>query len=445
LLIRALGEFGAPKLAFGQQPTNVVAGNGTINPAVTVYVEDANGNVLLTDNSNVTLSVASGPGTLGGTTTVAAVDGVATFDNLSVATPGTYVLTATDGSFANATSNSFSAIELVSATLDVYLSAAGPVTISASGGNITVSQNGLQATLSGFTGVAVTDTGSNDVLNFDGPLALPFSFVNCGTSTVNVNSGTLTFAAVMGGSIDLGTLFVANGAAAIITAATTQNPTTLDLNSLSIAPNGVLDVTNNEMLIAYGASDPITTIAGYLKSGYDRNGWDGKGIISSMAQTLTDGLRYALGYADGNDGIVSGLASGQIEVKYTLSGDANLDGLVNGSDFNVLSANFNQSITGWDQGDFNYDGLVNASDFNDLSANFNQGVNIAAVANTILAAAPAATTSTPAKTPAAAPVAVSPTSIQTTSTIPASESDDVVDTVLGKHVATKKPRHGGRR
>jgi hypothetical protein len=88
---------------------------------------------------------------------------------------------------------------------------------------------------------------------------------------------------------------------------------------------------------------------------------------------------------------------------------------------------------------------VNASDFNDLSANFNQGVNIAAVANTILAAAPAATTSTPAKTTAAAPVAVSPTSIQTTSTIPASESDDVVDTVLGKHVATKKPRHGGRR
>jgi hypothetical protein len=361
-------------------------------------------------------------------------------------TPGTFTVTASSGS-AQGTANVIAENFAVPAgsTLDVNLGTAGPVALSASGGNLTASQNGVQITLSGFTGVTVTDTASSDVLNFNGPVALPFSFVNCGTSTVNVNSGTLTFAAVMGGTIDLGTLFVANGAAAIITAATTQNPTTLDLNSLSIAPNGVLDVTNNEMLIAYGASDPITTIAGYLKSGYDRNGWDGKGIISSMAQPLTDGLRYALGYADGNDGIVSGLASGQIEVKYTLSGDANLDGLVNGSDFNVLSANFNQSITGWDQGDFNYDGLVNASDFNDLSANFNQGVNIAAVANTILAAAPAATTSTPAKTPAAAPVAVSPTSIQTTSTIPASESDDVVDTVLGKHVATKKPRHGGRR
>jgi len=52
-----------------------------------------------------------------------------------------------------------------------------------------------------------------------------------------------------------------------------------------------------------------------------------------------------------------------------------LDGLVNGSDFNILAANFNQSITGWDQGDFNYDGLVNATDFNELAANFNQGVS----------------------------------------------------------------------
>jgi hypothetical protein len=357
-------------------------------------------------------------------------------------TPGTFTVTASSGS-AQGTANVIAENFAVPAgsTLDINLGTAGPVAVTASGGNVTASQNGVQITLSGFIGVTVTDTSSNDVLNFNGPLALPFTFVNCGTSTVNVNSGTLTFAAVMGGSIDLGTLFVANGAAAIITAATTQNPTTLDLNSLSIAANGVLDITNNEMIIAYGATDPITTIAGYLKSGYNVGGWNGMGIISSMAQTPTAGLIYALGYADGNDGVVSGLTSGQIEVKYTLSGDANLDGLVNGSDFNVLSANFNQSITGWDQGDFNYDGLVNAADFNDLSANFNQGANIAAVANTISAAAPAATTSTPAKTTAAAAAASTPI----TSTIPASESDDVVDTVLGKHVATKKQRHGAMR
>jgi len=304
-------------------------------------------------------------------------------------TPGSFTVTATDGAQGSATIIAENFAIPSASTLDINLGTAGPVALSASGGNVTASQNGVQITLFGFTAVTVTDTASNDVLNFNGPLALPFSFVNCGTSTVNVNSGTLTFAAVMGGSIDLGTLFVANGAAAIITATTSQNPTTLNLNSLSIAANGVLDVTNNEMIIVYaGAADPITTIAGYLKSGYDGRGWDGPGIISSTARFPTNGLFYALGYADGKDGVVSGLASGQIEVKYTLSGDANLDGLVNTSDFNILSANFNQSVTGWDQGDFNYDGLVNAADFNDLSANFNQGVNIAAVAAAALAAAP---------------------------------------------------------
>jgi hypothetical protein len=96
-------------------------------------------------------------------------------------------------------------------------------------------------------------------------------------------------------------------------------------------------------------------------------------------------LLYGVGYADGADGVVAGLASGQIEVAYTLLGDANLDGLVNSADFNILAANFNQSITGWDQGDFNYDGLVNSADFNALAANFNQGVSGAASAGDVTA------------------------------------------------------------
>jgi hypothetical protein len=58
---------------------------------------------------------------------------------------------------------------------------------------------------------------------------------------------------------------------------------------------------------------------------------------------------------------------------YTLLGDANLDGKVNGSDFNLMATNFNQAVTaGWDKGDFNYDGKVNGNDFVLLAANFNQ-------------------------------------------------------------------------
>ena len=80
-----------------------------MTPAVTVQVEDADGNLLATDNSSVTLTIATGPngGNLGGTVTVAAVDGVATFSNLSLTTAGPYTLTASDALLTVATSNSF--------------------------------------------------------------------------------------------------------------------------------------------------------------------------------------------------------------------------------------------------------------------------------------------------------------------------------------------------
>jgi hypothetical protein len=62
-----------------------------------------------------------------------------------------------------------------------------------------------------------------------------------------------------------------------------------------------------------------------------------------------------------------------IEIKYTLLGDANLDGAVNGVDFGILAANFNKGVSRWDQGDFNYDNVVNGVDFGLLAANFNKG------------------------------------------------------------------------
>jgi hypothetical protein len=56
-----------------------------------------------------------------------------------------------------------------------------------------------------------------------------------------------------------------------------------------------------------------------------------------------------------------------------LPGDANFDGSVNLSDFNILASNFGmQSGATWQQADFNFDGVVNLSDFNLLAANFGQ-------------------------------------------------------------------------
>jgi len=137
---------------------------------------------------------------------------------------------------------------------------------------------------------------------------------------------------------------------------------------LTISNSGAIDLENNHLIINYGAIDPFTTIEGYVASGYNAGKWTGVGIRSSAAAANT---AYALGCVDGASGIVAGLSSGQIEVKYTLYGDINLDGEVNGTDFGILAAHFGKTVTGgWEEGDFTYAGKVNATDFGLLAANF---------------------------------------------------------------------------
>jgi autotransporter-associated beta strand protein len=192
--------------------------------------------------------------------------------------------------------------------------------------------------------------------------------VNNGTTQINGN-GTV------GPISGAGTLVVGSGTSAN----TLKLATGSGLNtqtSLSIAAGATLDVNNDHFIINYGAgSDPISAIYGDLKSGYNGGTWNGPGIISSAARTPTNLLHYGVGFADGNDGThaVAGLTSGEIELKYTLLGDANLDGTVNGSDFSILAANFGLGVTNWDQGNFLYGPSVNGSDFSALAANFGQG------------------------------------------------------------------------
>src|SRR5438477_465365 len=98
----------ASKLAFLQQPTATSAGQ-TITPAVTVHIQDANSNPT-TSTASVALAIQNNPssGTLSGTTPVAAVNGVATFSDLSINKGGTgYTLQATSAGLTSATSAAF--------------------------------------------------------------------------------------------------------------------------------------------------------------------------------------------------------------------------------------------------------------------------------------------------------------------------------------------------
>lgn len=76
-----------PHLEFIGQPSNLAAGR-PITPAIQVWLYDGAGQVRGT--GDVTIRIGTGPvgGTLAGRTTVAAVNGIATFASLSIANAG---------------------------------------------------------------------------------------------------------------------------------------------------------------------------------------------------------------------------------------------------------------------------------------------------------------------------------------------------------------------
>lgn len=110
----------AEKLAFGVQPVGAEAGVA-INPPVAVAILDSLGVAVQGATDSVTLAIGNNPasGTLFGTTTVAAVNGVATFNTLGIDRPGTrYTLVATSGTLAGAITVPFD-VRLTFATVSV--------------------------------------------------------------------------------------------------------------------------------------------------------------------------------------------------------------------------------------------------------------------------------------------------------------------------------------
>jgi hypothetical protein len=162
----------------------------------------------------------------------------------------------------------------------------------------------------------------------------------------------------------------------------TQSFSTLTVASLNVntLANSSVDIGTNALIIDYSSplTDPIASVEQWIKDGYAGGAWDGPGINSSAiaAADAATGLSYGIGYADSADpGDPAGLPSGEIEVKFTLLGDANLDGTVNTEDFTLFSENLGESGTVWDQGDYNYDGTVNTEDFTVFSHNLGESAH----------------------------------------------------------------------
>ncbi|HSD32083.1 MAG TPA: hypothetical protein VLB49_09255 [Gemmatimonadales bacterium] len=203
---------GATKLAFVSQPTTATGG-ATINPAVTVAVQDAGGNVVTGATNSITLAIGTNPnsGTLAGTKTVAAVNGVATFSTLNVDSAGTgYTLSAAATGLTGATSNAFNITVGAAAKLGFRVQPA-----STTGG----------ATIAPAVQVEVRDAGGNRVTSASNNITVaigtnPNSGTLGGTKTVAAASGLASFSTL---TIDsAGTGYTLSASASGLTAATSS-------------------------------------------------------------------------------------------------------------------------------------------------------------------------------------------------------------------------------
>jgi hypothetical protein len=241
------GQSTPAKLVFTQQPNASYASGAAIT--VKVSVEDTSGNVVTTDTSAVTLALSGGTAgaTLGGTKTVNAVAGVATFSNLTVNKVGSaYVLNASDAALTAAVSNGFA----------ITAGAASNITFS--------TQPGAGSNVAAVTAIPlvahVQDAGGNPVSGQSVTLSLA---TNPGSSTLTVTanpigtdvSGNATFANVSLNKIGTGYAFKA-----------TDNSTPLNVtgNAFNIVAGAATAIAFSTQPavnanIAAGATIPLTT------------------------------------------------------------------------------------------------------------------------------------------------------------------------------------------
>lgn len=150
---------------------------------------------------------------------------------------------------------------------------------------------------------------------------------------------------------------------------------------LNILNGGALDLADRELIVDYTGASPLAAVRSWIVSGYAGGIWSGAGIRSiDAAESAMTSDRGALGYvevSDLPDPGLSGVFGDQtsVLVRYTLSGDANLNRRVDISDFSILAANFN-GVGNWNRGDFNYDSAIDISDFALLAANFNKSLAV---------------------------------------------------------------------
>ena len=300
----------ATKLAFTQVPVTTSAGS-SITPAVRVAIQDASGNTVTSANGDVTVAIGVNPGggVLSGTTTVSAVNGVATFANLSIDKTGTgYTLGASSPGLAGLTSPEFD-ILTGSANRLVFLT--GPT-------DRVVGEKFAPALQ-----VQVQDAGGNPVL-FAGAITLTSSVTGSlsGTATASPFLGTATFSNL-----------------AINKAGTDYTLTALS-SGVSSATSSPFDVAQASTTTTIASKTPsgVSVVGQPVTFNYDVN------VVAPGAGTLTGTVTVTDGTQSCNGSISAGAGTGSCSIAFTSPGDRSVSATYSG-DLNFESSTTTSSTS----------------------------------------------------------------------------------------------------
>ena len=172
-------------LALTAQPSNSSAGSPLATQPV-VRVTDLEGNLVTSTSPSVTISITSGSGTSGatllGTTTVNAVDGVATFSDLQINSAGSnYTLTVSSSGLTSLVSSAF---DIAVGSASTLIVATNP---SESAANDVFSTQPVVHITDGYGNIITTASGTVTVAIASGLGTLT------GTEFVSASSGVATF------------------------------------------------------------------------------------------------------------------------------------------------------------------------------------------------------------------------------------------------------------
>lgn len=240
----ATGSSAPGRLVFAGQPTAVTAGVA-IAPPITVRVEDAEGRLRTGFTGNVAIAIGTNPGgaTLGGTVTVAAVGGIATFTNLSLsAVASGYTLLATSPGLTGGGSASFNVLAAAATQLVITQQ---PTTAVA----------GVFFTPSIV--VQARDPGGNVATSFTGVVTLEIA---SGAGTIG---GTLGVSAVAGvATFDIAFARQVNAALLlrVVSAGLTPDTTTAIAVGASYAYQVVIGTQPSAGTAGQAISPPVTAI-----------------------------------------------------------------------------------------------------------------------------------------------------------------------------------------